>query len=238
MRFYAPGLMARLSSERGANGHAERVAAPTSLPGTGPSLSGGGLTHTARDLLDRARDRETRPRSTDSPHTPVVRAPVPAEEERSPAAAAPPEGSRLVRWATNGIRKLFGPFPWVPPPDWSPQTITLGDYLLFPGMLVWYAVLPIALASMLLLTTDALRGRAGGLALGLALFSAAMFGIYLLLNLSWRQREFMFPFLVLLSFAAIDRLRAWPWSRYAYAAYWGGLVALAVAHTVVRARVG
>ena len=63
----------------------------------------------------------------------------------------------------------------MPPPDFSPQTITLGDYLLFPGMLVWYAVLPIALAAMFVAAGDMLRGRAGGLSLGIALFSAALF---------------------------------------------------------------
>ena len=69
-------------------------------------------------------------------------------------------------------------------------------------------------------------------------FSAALFVLYLGLNLSWRQREFMFPFLVLLAFWAIDRVRAQRWARYAYAAYWCGIVLLAVTHTVVRAMVG
>ena len=243
MRLYAPGLLARLSSDGGGSPAASLGdGASTSLPATGPALldRGDSMSHSAREILAKTRDRGTKPRSTDSPHVApgTPRPPKPAAGAPPADAAPPAEGPRLVRWGTNGIRKLFGPFPWVPPPDFSPQTITLGDYLLFPGMLVWYAVLPIALAAMFVAAGDMLRGRSGGLSLGIALFSAALFVLYLGLNLSWRQREFMFPFLVLLAFWAIDRVRAQRWARYAYAAYWCGIVLLAVTHTVVRAMVG
>jgi len=246
MRLYAPGLLARLTSSSG-EGSSMGAEAPASLPGTGPSLeASAGLTHSGRDILALTRDRASA-RSTGLPHTtsagvPMVPKPKVAAPSNPPVVAPPveepPPGNRVVRWATNGIRKLFGPFPWVPPPDYSPRTITLGDYLLFPGMFVWYAVFPIALVAMLVVAGDTLRGRAGGFSSGMATFTGALLVLYLGLNLSWRQREFMFPFLALLAFWAIDRVSRRRWARYAYALYWCGIVLLAVTHTAVRAWAG
>ena len=51
---------------------------------------------------------------------------------------------RMARLAANLIRKLLGPFPWVMPPSWDARTVLVGDYLMFPGMILWYLVLPLA----------------------------------------------------------------------------------------------
>lgn len=243
MRVYAPGLVSRFS---GGSAATHDTAEPATLPAWGPSLPvNEGQAYTASEVLARASDRAWAPTSTSSLHAPAARPPErapagAAEQAAAPAtsggagAESPAGGHRVVRWAANGFRKLFGPFPWVPPPDFSVSTITRGDYLLFPGMLLWYALLPVALSAMALVFGDALRGRAESLTLGLALFTGGLFALYLALNLSWRQREFLFPFFVLLSAATIDRLRTSRLAGYAYALYWFGLVTVAVAHTALR----
>jgi hypothetical protein len=146
---------------------------------------------------------------------------------------------RGVRMTVNGVRKLLGPFPWVPPPAWTPQTVLLGDYLLFPGMLVWYAVFPVALIGLAVVGWRTLRDGSIPLPLvALALFVALLMAQYLLLNLSYRQREFMVPFLAAAALVALERVqfgRAW---RYGYGAYWALLAVMAVAHLAVRAALG
>lgn len=143
--------------------------------------------------------------------------------------------TRIVRMGVNGFRKLFGPFPWIGPPSWHPQTVLTGDYLLFPGMLLWYAVLPFGVLGWLLVGNDLIRRRPVAIPL---LFVAAVVCIfaaqYLVLNLSWRQRDFLFPFLAVLACVAIDQTWHRPLARRAYGLYWASLVLLAIGHITVR----
>lgn len=143
---------------------------------------------------------------------------------------------RVVTMAVNGFRKFFGPFPWVMPQSWDPKTILHSDALLFPGMLVWYAVLPLALGGGLFLVWQVIQRRGVGFPLVIV---AAIVGVflaqYLVLNLSWRQREFMFPFMLVLACFAIEQGWTKPLVRYGYAAYWAMLVLVAVVHLSVRA---
>lgn len=147
-----------------------------------------------------------------------------------------PLSRRAITVAANGFRKFFGPFPWVMPPSWDPKTILHSDVLLFPGMLLWYAVLPLGLGGGLFLAWQAVQRRNVQLPLLVAAGIVAVFlAQYLVLNLSWRQREFMFPFLLVLAFFAIEQGWTKPLVRYGYVTYWTLLVLLAVAHLSVRA---
>jgi hypothetical protein len=154
--------------------------------------------------------------------------------KRGPEAV--PLSRRAITMAANGVRKFFGPFPWVMPQSWDPKTILRSDVPLFPGMLLWYAVLPLGLGGGLFLVWQAIRRRSVQLPLLVAAGIVAVFlAQYLVLNLSWRQREFMFPFLAVLACFAIEQGWGKPIVRYSYAAYWTLLVLMAIAHLSVRA---
>jgi hypothetical protein len=143
---------------------------------------------------------------------------------------------RIVRWAANTFRKFFGPYPWVMPASWDPRTILSGDALLFPGMLLWYAVLPLGLGGGLFLAWQAIQRRQVQMPLLIAAGIVSVFlAQFLVLNLSWRQREFIFPFLAVLAFYAIEHGWTKPFVRYGYAAYWTLLVLAAIGHLSVRA---
>jgi hypothetical protein len=143
---------------------------------------------------------------------------------------------RAVTMAANGFRKFFGPFPWVMPQSWDPETIVRSDALLFPGMLLWYAVLPLGLGGGIFLVWQMFRRRSVQLPLLVVAGIVAVFlAQYLVLNLSWRQREFMFPFLLVLACFAVEQGWPKPLVRYGYAAYWAMLVLVAIAHLSVRA---
>jgi hypothetical protein len=71
-----------------------------------------------------------------------------------------------------------------------------------------------------------------------AFFSGAYLLLYLAVNLSYRQRDALFPLLIVLAVIAWDRVRQWrPW-RWWYGAYWVALGLLATAHLAARARLG
>jgi hypothetical protein len=143
---------------------------------------------------------------------------------------------RAITMAANGFRKFFGPFPWVMPRAWDPKTILYSDTLLFPGMLLWYAVLPLGLGGGAFLVWQMIQRRGVHLPLLIAAGIVSVFlAQYLVLNLSWRQREFMFPFLLVLACFAVEQGWPKPLVRYGYAAYWTLLVLVAIAHLSVRA---
>lgn len=162
-----------------------------------------------------------------------------------PAAAAvalqgppPTLARRVVLTGANLVRKVFGPFPWVMPPMWDARLILTGDYLMFPGMIIWYMLLPLALAGLVLVPFHALtRPHVPTVFLALATFVSILFVQFLALNLSYRQREFMFPFLALCAAFAVAQRPATKWPAYGYAAYLGGIVLLAGVHIALRARI-
>ena len=136
----------------------------------------------------------------------------------------------------NPVRRLFGPFPWVPPPAVDARTITRGDYLLMPGVVVWYAVMPVAFAGMLIVGDRLRRGvQVPAAIVALAGFILPMLALYLTLNLSYRQREFMIPFLLVFAAVGYETLRNVSWWRRAYAGYWGLIAVGAAGHLAVRA---
>jgi|EndMetStandDraft_5_1072996.scaffolds.fasta_scaffold00472_8 hypothetical protein len=164
-----------------------------------------------------------------------------AERERALEKPIKSEGNvslsrQLVSMGANGVRKFFGPFPWVMPLHWDPKSILASDFLLFPGMLLWYAVLPLGLGGGVFVVWRAIQRRSVPVPL---LIAGGIVGVflaqYLVLNLSWRQREFIFPFLAVLACFAIEHGWGKPMVRYGYAAYWTLLVLMAITHLSVRA---
>jgi len=143
----------------------------------------------------------------------------------------------LATVATNLVRRVLGPFPWVAPPRWSLRTLQAGDYFLYPGMLLWYAILPFVVVGFTIAGRATFR-RSPRMPMSVAvlwLFTAGYSLQYLLINVSYRQREAIVP--LLLVFAWWGIVYAWERPRLTrwYGAYWAALVVLAVAHVGVRA---
>jgi hypothetical protein len=140
--------------------------------------------------------------------------------------------------SANLFRRLYGPFVWVPPERWDVPTILGGDYLLYPGTLIWYGLLPFVGLGLLTTSVRLYRGHERDpIVAALWLFCVVYFMQYLTINLSYRQRDVMLPFLLLFAFIGLQRAGSnprWPW---AYATYWACLVVLAVSHLLVRASV-
>jgi hypothetical protein len=143
---------------------------------------------------------------------------------------APGSGGRVV----SLIRKTLGPYVWILPPDWSARTLLGGDYVLYPGMLLLYALLPFVMTGLAVTLWRLVAGRSTVYLGGLALFSAAYLLLYTVVNLSYRQRTAIFPVLALFAAVGWETLRLIPRWRLGYAAYWLALAALAAAHLVAR----
>ena len=131
------------------------------------------------------------------------------------------------------VRRLYGPFVWVPPASWDPGFVLRSDLLLYPGNVIWYAMLPLGLAG---LVRALVRWRVQAPALVAAASALALYLLaYLSVNLSYRQRDLIVPFVLVFALplaTVIVRSRGW---RLAYAGYWAVLVAAAAAHLFVRA---
>jgi hypothetical protein len=164
--------------------------------------------------------------------------PAAGSSASAPAIKGSPRGP-APEWLvgiSNAIRKLYGPFVWIVPERWDLKEILTADYLLYPGMLIWYAVLPLAALGLLLTLWRTLLGREASLALmALGLFTAVYFAQYLIVNLSYRQRVSVFPIVVLFGFVGLaTAVKVRAWKRW-YAGYWGALVLIAVTHLISRA---
>jgi hypothetical protein len=220
MRVYAKGMLDRMSP-----GPAEAVAAPSSIP-----------PRSVNDIMQAFHSGKRAPSAlAQAEKAEQARIKKPSPPAAEPAARTLP--SKVLRMSVNGFRKLFGPFPWVLPPSWDPELILTGDYLLFPGMLMWYAVLPLGLAGLIGVAWRTVVQRTPE-SLPILIASATLvlfFSQYLVLNLSWRQREFLFPFLAVLACVAIERWWGISQFRRAYGAYWVLLVAVATVHLIARA---
>ncbi len=142
----------------------------------------------------------------------------------------------LLALLFNPVRRLFGPFPWIAPPALDARIITRGDYLLMPGVVAWYAVMPVAFAGLLSVSDRLRRGvRVAPALVALLGFTLPMLALYLTLNLSYRQREFMFPFLLVFAALGLEALRHVAWWPRAYAGYWALIGVGATGHLVARA---
>ncbi len=141
----------------------------------------------------------------------------------------------VVSVLANLFRRLYGPFVWILPDDWHFRVLQAGDFLLFPGMLVWYGLLPViavglgATAWRILKRSEKRFG-----VVFLWLFAAVYFAQYLMINLSYRQRDVMLP--VLLIFAAVGApyLARFAWWRTWYTGYWIALILIASVHILAR----
>jgi hypothetical protein len=147
-------------------------------------------------------------------------------------------GLGLPAWSVsvaNALRRMYGPFVWIVPSRWDLREILTADYVLYPGMLVWYAVLPVACAGVGWTLWRTLVGREENVALMvLCAFTVLYFAQYLMLNFSYRQRAAAFPVLAVFAFvglSAVARIRSW--KRW-YAGYWGLLGLVAAGHLALR----
>lgn len=142
----------------------------------------------------------------------------------------------LALLPVNIAKRLIGPFPWIAPEEWTLRTLQTGDYLLYPGMLIWYAMLPLVIVGLVsvgagLRNAPALRPPV----VLVWLFAVPYLLQYLILNLSYRQREVMIPLFALFAWiglvAACSRGTFPRWYRL----YWVSLFVLAAAHLIARA---
>jgi hypothetical protein len=147
-------------------------------------------------------------------------------------------GLGLPAWAVsvaNAVRRMYGPFVWIVPPRWDLPEILTADYVLYPGMLVWYAVLPVACVGVGGTLWRTLVGREENVArMVLCVFTVLYFAPYLMVNFSYRQRAAMFPLVAVFAFVGLSevtRIRAW--KRW-YAGYWGLLGLVAAGHLALR----
>jgi hypothetical protein len=102
-------------------------------------------------------------------------------------------------------------------------------------MLVWYAMLPVILLGLLLVGRDLLHRTDVGFAIAfLWLFTVPYCLQYLAINLSYRQRDVMFPLLVVFAAVGSGWAARWPTFRRWYCRYWIALALLAAAHLTVR----
>ena len=153
------------------------------------------------------------------------------------AAASLESGSRggVIAVPINLFRRLYGPFIWILPSQLKLQLLFSTDYLLYPGMLIWYVALPFVIAGLLKVMWGAATGREPNLALvALAVFELLYFAQYMAINLSYRHRDIMVPFLMIFAWTGWRYLANVPWRRRAYAFYWLALCVIAAGHLLVR----
>jgi hypothetical protein len=156
-------------------------------------------------------------------------------------------GFGLLALGANLFRRVYGPFPWIAPSMFTFKALQTGDFLLYPGMLIWYAILPMVVSGLIALPGLFARGTpATGLSprldpqarfslLFLWVFVVVYLAQYLTINLSYRQRDVMTPVLLLFAWVGFDRLRRYRGSRRLYALYWAILGLIASGHLLLRA---
>ena len=136
-----------------------------------------------------------------------------------------------VRLALTLFRKIWGPYVWVRPKVFTVREILRGGFMMFPGILVWYILLPSIVSGLAVTIVGALRGRATSWVLvWLAIYLVICLAQYLVLAQSFRQRDGLFPFLVLFAFLGWSWGHSRRWWRPFHYAYALGLLAVAGAH--------
>jgi hypothetical protein len=178
---------------------------------------------------------DARPVAPDSP--PTWRAEDPPTEA-VPVEALGPLGRTAVRvlaGTVDLIRRFYGPFVWVVPERWSVERLLRREYLYYPGMLVWYALWPLIAGGILISGWKLLRGRGIGLGLGvITVYCVLSLAQYTVLNLSYRQRDILFPLLLVFALIGFSAFREHRVLRYAYGLYWVLIVGLAVSHLLLK----
>ena len=152
--------------------------------------------------------------------------------EQSLSKASLARGLKTVAYV---FRRLYGPFVWIMPNRWDLRGILAADFALYPGMVVSYALLPFAMIGLAVTGWRFVFRKEENVVLSiLALFLLSYFTQYVLLNLSWRQREVMVPFLLVFGFIGLVLARRYRWWKHVYAIYWLVLLTVAAAHMAVR----
>ena len=156
---------------------------------------------------------------------------------RLPQEGNEPRGHSFVMLCVDMTRRVFAPFPWIVPRTWTFAALQEGQYYLFPGTLVWYALLPFVALGFATLAVAIVRGTEQRFAvIFLCSFAALYFAQYLLINLSFRQREAGMPILLMFAAEGIDRYAPdWRHPPRWYGRYWVAIVVVAVLHLIVRA---
>lgn len=232
MRYFTAGLMDRMARE-----------SPRSRETAGHKLETLGHLNTGLLVGSKSEQAGDRPAAT------TDRRAVAAN--KSPAAADRPQ--KVLRadvdtelatsmkfgsfaWMAHIIRRIYGPFVWILPPTMTAGGWLGGLYLMYPGMLFWYALVPPMAVGFGLAGWSILRGRQHFI-LGVVWVYAGLYSLqYLAINLSFRQREAVFPVLAVFGVMGYHWARGRRWATWLYVAYWIGLTAMAVVHLVVRAR--
>jgi hypothetical protein len=164
----------------------------------------------------------------------TAKAPPPSDATRVPADEASRwrDGlSRAPALALAVFRKVWGPYVWILPGSLSAADVLRGDYLYYPGMLVWYWLLPSFVVGVGATLLQSVRGRWQSWPLcWLAIYLIISAAQYLVLNLPFRQRDGAFPLLILFGLLgwALGRQSRW-WIRL-HVAYVAGLAILAATH--------
>jgi len=132
------------------------------------------------------------------------------------------------------FRRGFGPYPWVMPTTDDPAEILKADYYLYPGMVLWYLALPLVIVGLFVTAGRSWSGTIDPRIGILAVFTFLYFGQYLMLNVSYRQREDMMPVLALLAIVGWSAVRGRRLFKWAYSAYWSLLLVAAALQIALR----
>lgn len=141
-----------------------------------------------------------------------------------------------VTWILQILRRIYGPFIWILPPRLATRDWLSGMYLMYPGMIYWYVMLPMIAAGLLVAGSAVVTGRAPFIVIVVWTYSVLYSVQFLFLNLPVRQRETMFPVLAVFGLSGYHWLRGRQWARWVYILYWFGLILMATAHLIIRAR--
>jgi hypothetical protein len=223
MRYYTAGLLDRARTEGQPPVNHPELRLKT-LEGLNVGLSLGTSNGTSSDPRATASEG-----STDSRPQSVIQVQVDSQ-----LATSATFGS--LSWMVHMIRRVYGPFVWILPPAMTARAWLGGLYLMYPGMLFWYALLPLMAAGFLVAGSSVVRGRQPYM-VGVIWVYTALYSLqFLAMNLPVRQREAMFPVLAVFAVMGYHWSRGRPWATRLYVVYWIGLITMAVAHLVIRAQ--
>ena len=148
------------------------------------------------------------------------------------------QGPGLIELAIGVFRRTFGPYPWILPKAASFRGLQDAQFYLFPGMLLWYAVLPLIVIGFVHIGLGGWRAFSHPFGILLLWsFSLIYFAQYLLINLSYRQREVMLSVLLVFGWLGFEWVRARPRRivKTCYLGYATAITLLAALHLAARA---
>ena len=151
-----------------------------------------------------------------------------AEEEQRPG---------LLAFGIGVFRRTFGPYPWILPKAGSFRGLQDGQFYLFPGMLLWYAALPLIVIGFIRIGLGGWRAFPHPFPVWLLWsFTLIYFAQYLLINLSYRQREVMLPVLLVFGWLGLEWVLDRPRRTVTswYLCYGAAIVLLAALHVTAR----